>query len=74
MVLKATEQRGQVPWQETLVPKGIANWKVGMHSLAPVVLLSSAEVQQGGGGWGGNGERGLSACSIGNGECADCTK
>ncbi|KAL3147418.1 hypothetical protein ABBQ38_014482 [Trebouxia sp. C0009 RCD-2024] len=27
MVLKATDQRGKVPWQETLVPKGNSDWK-----------------------------------------------
>ena len=37
MVLKATEQRGQVPWQETLVPEGTANWKVRMQSLTSFV-------------------------------------
>lgn len=37
MVLKATEQRGQVPWQETLVPTGIANWKVRVQSFASCV-------------------------------------
>lgn len=31
MVLKATDQRGKVPWQETLVPKGNSDWKASMQ-------------------------------------------
>ncbi len=28
MVLKATDQRGKVPWQETLIPSDNPNWQV----------------------------------------------
>ena len=28
MVLKATDQRGKVPWQETLIPSDNPDWQV----------------------------------------------
>ncbi len=33
MVLKATDQRGKVPWQETLIPSDNPKWQVCPNTL-----------------------------------------
>ena len=42
MVLKATDHRGKVPWQETLTPPHNPKWKVSPHPWTVLLQLSLA--------------------------------